>query len=76
VIDNYNKYFSFIAGSRTRSDGHQERYPLPELPGRRARAQEGNAHCEIEEGAASTVLVHLANISYRLGRTVHFDRRH
>ena len=30
-------------------------------------------NAEIEEGAASTVLVHLANISYRLGRTVHFD---
>jgi len=28
---------------------------------------------EIEEGAASTVLVHLANISYRLGRTINFD---
>jgi predicted dehydrogenase len=28
---------------------------------------------EIEEGAASTVLVHLANISYRVGRTIHFD---
>lgn len=31
-------------------------------------------NCEIEEGAASTVLVHLANISYRLGRTIHFNR--
>ena len=30
-------------------------------------------HAEIEEGATSCVLVHLANISYRLGRTVHFD---
>jgi len=30
-------------------------------------------NAEIEEGAASTVLVHLANISYRLGRTIHFD---
>jgi len=30
---------------------------------------------EIEEGAASTVLVHLANISYRLGRTVNFDAK-
>ncbi len=28
---------------------------------------------EIEEGAASTTLVHLANISYRLGRTLNFD---
>ena len=27
----------------------------------------------IEEGAISTTLVHLANISYRLGRTIHFD---
>jgi predicted dehydrogenase len=28
---------------------------------------------EIEEGAISTTLVHLANISYRVGRTLHFD---
>ncbi|MCX6620336.1 MAG: gfo/Idh/MocA family oxidoreductase, partial [Acidobacteria bacterium] len=27
----------------------------------------------IEEGAISTVLIHLANISYRLGRTLNFD---
>jgi predicted dehydrogenase len=30
-------------------------------------------NAEIEEGATSTVLAHLANISYRLGRTLHFD---
>jgi predicted dehydrogenase len=29
----------------------------------------------IEEGAISTTLVHLANISYRLGRTLHFDAK-
>lgn len=29
----------------------------------------------IEEGAISTTLVHLANISYRLGRTLHFDQK-
>jgi len=33
----------------------------------------GELNAEIEEGAASTVLVHLANISYRLGRELHFD---
>ncbi len=38
----------------------------------RSRKRE-NLHAEIEEGAASTVLVHLANISYKVGRTVHFD---
>ena len=32
-----------------------------------------NLHADVEEGAISTVLVHLANISYRLGRTVNFD---
>ncbi len=32
-----------------------------------------NLNAEIEEGAISTVLVHLANISYRLGRTIRFD---
>ncbi len=30
-------------------------------------------NAEIAEGAVSTVLVHLANISYRLGRTLSFD---
>ncbi|MBL8228649.1 MAG: Gfo/Idh/MocA family oxidoreductase [Bryobacterales bacterium] len=30
---------------------------------------------EIEEGAISCTLVHLANISYRLGRTMHFDEK-
>ena len=38
----------------------------------RSRKRE-DLHAEIEEGAASTVLVHLANISYRVGRTIHFD---
>jgi predicted dehydrogenase len=28
---------------------------------------------EVEEGAISTMLIHLANISYRTGRTLHFD---
>ena len=30
-------------------------------------------HCPIEEGHTSTTLVHLANASYRLGRTLRFD---
>jgi predicted dehydrogenase len=30
-------------------------------------------HCPIEEGHVSTTLVHLANASYRLGRTLKFD---
>jgi len=32
-----------------------------------------DANAEVEEGATSTVLMHLANISFRLGRTLNFD---
>lgn len=38
----------------------------------RSRKQ-GDLNAEIQEGAISCVLVHLANISYRLGRTLDFD---
>jgi GFO/IDH/MocA oxidoreductase family protein len=38
----------------------------------RSRKRE-NQMAEIEEGAISTMLVHLANISYRTGRTLYFD---
>jgi len=38
----------------------------------RSRKQ-ADLNAPIEEGAISTTLVHLANISYRLGRTLHFD---
>jgi hypothetical protein len=32
-------------------------------------------NAEIEEGAATCTLIHLANISYRLGRTLNFDAK-
>jgi len=38
----------------------------------RTRRRE-DLNAPIEEGAVSTTLVHLANLSYRLGRTLHFD---
>jgi len=38
----------------------------------RSRKQ-SDLHAPIEEGAVSTTLVHLANISYRLGRSLRFD---
>jgi predicted dehydrogenase len=38
----------------------------------RSRKRE-ELNAEVEEGAISTTLVHLANISYRLGRTIKFD---
>jgi len=74
VIDNYNRYFSYIGREQkpgptaTKNDTHFQNF----LDAVRAHKRE-MLNCEIEEGAASTVLVHLANISYRLGRTIHFD---
>lgn len=35
----------------------------------------GDLNAEIEEGAITCTLIHLANISYRLGRTLHFDSK-
>ena len=40
---------------------------------RGAHARSRVLHAEIEEGAVSVMLVHLANISYRLGRTIELD---
>jgi predicted dehydrogenase len=76
VIDNYNKYYSFLGKdhkpgpSRTERDNHFENF----IAAVRSRKKE-DLNAEIEEGAMSCVLVHLANISYRLGRTLHWDEK-
>jgi hypothetical protein len=41
----------------------------------RSRKQ-SELNAPVEEGVPSVVLIHLVNISYRLGRTLHFRRRH
>ena len=74
VIDNYNKYTSFMGRdskpgpARTERDHHFENF----IEGVRTRK---GLNAEIEEGAMSCVLMHLANISYRLGRTLHWDEK-
>ncbi len=40
----------------------------------RSRKRE-DLNAEIEEGAASCILMHLGNIAYRLGRTLNFDSK-
>jgi hypothetical protein len=35
----------------------------------------GDLNAEVEEGALSCNLMHLANISYRVGRTLHWDAK-
>ena len=76
VIDNYNKYYSFLGKdgkpgpSRTERDNHFENF----INAVRSRKRE-DLNAEIEEGALSCVLVHLANVSYRLGRTLNWDEK-
>jgi len=76
VIDNYNKYYSFVG---------REQKPGPQATARdehwanfigavRSRKRT-DLTAEIEEGALSCNLMHLANISYRVGRTIHWDSK-
>jgi predicted dehydrogenase len=76
VIDGYNKYYSFMGRDgkpgpqRIERDRHFENF----ITAVRSRKKE-DLTAEIEEGAMSCVLVHLANVSYRLGRTLHWDEK-
>ena len=76
IIDGYNKYTSLMGPqgkpgpTRNERDTHFENF----IAGVRSRKRE-ELNAEIEEGAMSCVLVHLANMSYRLGRTLHWDEK-
>jgi hypothetical protein len=74
AIDGYTKYYSYIgkqaAPGPARKDGGDHFANF--LTAVRSQTR-GELNAEIEEGAISTALVHLGNISYRLGRSVHFD---
>jgi predicted dehydrogenase len=74
AVDSYTSYKSWLGreqqpGPANRQGGD---HYLNFVEAVRSRKRE-SLNSEIEEGAASTVLVHLANISYRVGRTIHFD---
>jgi hypothetical protein len=76
AVDTYSSYKSWMGrnqqpGSARNTGGD---HYLNFVEAVRSRKRE-TLHAEIEEGAASTVLVHLANISYRVGRTIHFDEK-
>jgi predicted dehydrogenase len=74
AVDGYGKYSTFLgrrqeAGpSRTESGDHWANF----IAAVRSRKQE-LLSAPVEEGAISCTLVHLANISYRLGRSIVFD---
>jgi len=74
AVDSYSSYKSWLGrvpepGPANRKGGD---HYLNFIEAVKSRKRD-HLNAEIEEGAVSTTLVHLANISYRLGRTVHFD---
>lgn len=74
AIDGYTTYKTWLgkdqdAGPSGNAGGDHYANFIAAVRSRKA----SDLNAEIEEGAASTVLVHLANISYRLGRTLDFD---
>ena len=76
VIDNYNKYYSFMGKEQTpgptatKRDEHWANF----IGAVRSRKRQ-DLTAEVEEGALSCNLMHLANISYRLGRTLNWDAK-
>ena len=76
VIDgNYRKFLTFMGPEHAPGPGSTAAFGNTFdsfITAIRSRKRE-DLTAEIEEGAISTTLVHLANISYRAGRTLHFD---
>jgi predicted dehydrogenase len=76
AISNYGAYKSFLGVNN--EPGPAKEAPLGNehfvnfIECMRSRKAE-DLHAPIREGYLSTTLVHLANASYRLGRTIHFD---
>jgi predicted dehydrogenase len=74
AIDGYNKYYTFLGrdqqpGPEANQGGNNWQNFVDVVRSRDVSKQNNR----IEEGAASCVLMHLANISYRVGRTLEFD---
>src|SRR5262249_54052954 len=74
VMDNYDAYYSFLGKNeepgpqRKEGGNHYENF----IKAMRSR-KTSDLNAPIEEGHYTAALVHLANTSYRLGRTLHID---
>jgi predicted dehydrogenase len=74
AIDGYNEYQSWLGDkhepgpSRKEGGSNWGNFITALRSGKRE-----DLNNEIEEGAISSTLMHLANISYRVGRTINFD---
>jgi predicted dehydrogenase len=76
AISNYGAYKSFLGPNN--EPGPEKMAPVKNehfvnfIECMRSRKKE-DLHAPIREGYLSSTLIHLANASYRLGRTIHFD---
>jgi len=76
VIDGYNKYTTYMGREQTPGPSRNERDKHFENFIQAVRSRKHtDLTAEIEEGAMSCVLMHLANVSYRLGRTLNWDEK-
>ncbi|HTS31267.1 MAG TPA: Gfo/Idh/MocA family oxidoreductase [Bryobacteraceae bacterium] len=75
-VDSYSSYKSWLGKEQAPGPERKEGgdHYLNFIEAVRTRKRD-SLNAEIEEGATSTMLVHLANISYRVGRTLHFDSK-
>jgi predicted dehydrogenase len=80
IFPDYSSYHTFLGPRREPGPKSSDRTdPMVDLPHFRNFVQAvrsrkaGELAAEIEEGHKSAVMCHLANIAYRLGRTVEFD---
>ena len=76
AIDGYGSYKTFLGKAQdpgpSRSEGGSNWVNFIQVVRSRNMA---DLNADIEEGYLSTNLIHLANISYRLGRTLNFDSK-
>ncbi|HIF31892.1 MAG TPA: Gfo/Idh/MocA family oxidoreductase [Planctomycetes bacterium] len=80
IIPDYSSYYTFLGRKREEGpNAFEEGSPISNLPhfrnwleAVRSRRRE-DLSAEIEQGHMSSALCHLANIAYRLDRTVNFD---
>jgi predicted dehydrogenase len=76
AISNYGAYKSFLGPDAEPGPGKQvpvkNEHFVNFIECMRSRKAE-DLHAPIREGYLSSTLIHLANASYRLGRTIHFD---
>jgi predicted dehydrogenase len=74
AIEGYEKYYTFLGKEQQPGpSGHEGGNNWANFIEAVRSRNQADRKAPIEEGAVSTTLVHLANISYRLGRTLHFD---